>query len=74
MLWSTLISDCLSVVVLFALKHTSPAPKFPRLALAVLELSSVVQADLELRDPLASASPVLGLKACTTVRDLRHTP
>jgi hypothetical protein len=32
-------------------------------ALAVLELT---QAGLELRNPLASASPVLGLKACAT--------
>ena len=32
----------------------------------VLELALVDQAGLELRDPPASASSVLGLKACTT--------
>ena len=32
----------------------------------VLELAIVDQAGLELRDPPASASRVLGLKACTT--------
>jgi hypothetical protein len=35
-------------------------------ALAVLEFNFVDQACLELRNPLASASQVLGLKACTT--------
>jgi hypothetical protein len=35
-------------------------------ALAVLELHSVDQAGLELRNPPASASRVLGLKACAT--------
>ena len=35
-------------------------------ALAVLELTSIDQAGLELRNPPASASQVLGLKACTT--------
>jgi hypothetical protein len=36
------------------------------IALAVLELTFVDQAGLELRNPPASASPVLGLKACAT--------
>jgi hypothetical protein len=36
-------------------------------ALAVLELT---QADLELRNPPASVSQVLGLKACTTAARL----
>ena len=36
------------------------------IALAVLELTFVDQAGLELRNPSASASRVLGLKACTT--------
>ena len=35
-------------------------------ALAVLELNCVDQAGLELRNPTASASRVLGLKACAT--------
>jgi hypothetical protein len=35
-------------------------------ALAVLELTFVDQAGLELRNPPASASQVLGLKACAT--------
>jgi hypothetical protein len=38
------------------------------IALAVLELTHFVdQADLELRNPPASASQVLGLKACATM-------
>jgi hypothetical protein len=36
------------------------------IVLAVLELTFVDQAGLELRNPPASASQVLGLKACTT--------
>ena len=36
-------------------------------ALATLELTFVDQADLELRDLPASASRVLGLKACATI-------
>jgi hypothetical protein len=35
---------------------------FPCVSLAVLELNSVDQAGLELRNPPASASPVLGLR------------
>ena len=47
------------------------------IALAVLELTFVDQAGLELRNPPASASRVLGLKACATtpgilLRILRH--
>jgi hypothetical protein len=41
------------------------------IALAVLELS-VDQAGLELRNPPASASQVLGLKACTTTAWLTY--
>jgi hypothetical protein len=40
---------------------------FFSIALAVLELNFVDQAGLELRNPPASASRVLGLKACATM-------
>jgi hypothetical protein len=40
------------------------------IALAVLELTFVDQAGLELRNPPASASRVLGLKACATTPGL----
>jgi hypothetical protein len=40
-------------------------------ALAVLELTFVDQADLKLRNPPASASQVLGLKAYATTARLR---
>jgi hypothetical protein len=42
-------------------------------ALAVLELTFVDQAGLKLRNPLASASQVLGLKVCTTTAQLFHS-
>jgi hypothetical protein len=40
------------------------------IALAVLELTLVDQAGLELRNPPASASRVLGLKVCATTTQL----
>jgi hypothetical protein len=43
------------------------------IALAILKLTLVDQAGPELRNPPASASQVLGLKACaTTARPSRH--
>jgi hypothetical protein len=43
---------------------------FLHIALAVLELTFVDQAGLELRNPPASASQVLALKACATTAQL----
>jgi hypothetical protein len=43
---------------------------FLYVVLAVLELSSVDQAGLKLRNPPASASHVLGLKVCVTIAQL----
>jgi hypothetical protein len=45
--------------------------RFLCVALAVLELTFVDQAGLELRNPPASASQVLELKVCATTARLR---
>ena len=47
--------------------------EFLCVALAILKLTLFYQADLELRDPSASTSQVLGLKRCTTMLGLNSS-
>ena len=66
--WSVCLFVCLFGLVLVLVFET----EFLCIALAVLELTHFVdQAGLELRNPPASASQMLGLKVYATTPDLR---